>query len=353
MKNIITSILFYCFCLLWINVYPEGIYDYIVVGSATGSVVATRLAQQRNHVLLIEAGSDDLTYNCSYNPDEGCVASPFGDMIAGTPLLPFKLGWWLFGVDDLKWNMSSMPSFWNYNKTQLFGTPDLYRAKMFGGCLSHNGQTWTRGSVRDFDYVAQKYNLPNWSFKNVLPYFSKLERYFGENKTLRGIDGPVDIITTDLKNWQYGLNALLNATIQSGLPFNNHQNGDYPQTGIGFMEANVARYEHDVVGLFNTTNYRASSSSSYVRNIGLKHHTEYLTVWHDTTVQRVLFDNNVSKTAIGVEYYDEENNLNSVYCNKEVIISAGAYQSPQLLMLSGIGPVEELNEFDIKPILIN
>eukprot|EP01084_Bolivina_argentea_P136888 241095_1 len=335
-----------------VNLNENEAYDYIVIGSGTGGVVATRLAEQKNKVLLIEAGPDDETYSCQYDPDT-CIAAPFGDMIPGTPLIPDKSTWWTF-VQDLRWQgTQSLPSYWNYNKTILNFTRNLNRGKMLGGCLSHNGHVWTRGSDRDFDYVAQKYNLSDWSFKNVLPFYQKLETYHGANKTYRGNNGPIHIHTTTLQNWQYSQLAFFNATIQSnlGLKYNNNQNGAYSQNGIGFRENNIAKYQNGTVGLFNTTYYRSASPQNYIRDIGLK--SGYLTVWYNTTVQRILFDN-YTKTAIGVEYYDANTtNLSSIYCTKEIILSAGGLQSPQLLMLSGIGPIDQLKKFNITPIYIN
>eukprot|EP01084_Bolivina_argentea_P228996 386614_1 len=346
--------------ILWIAllvncclVTSEEIYDYIVVGSGAGGVVAARLAEAQNKVLLIEAGPDDLTYSCEMS--ESCFSLPYGDFLSGTPLLPLfqQAGQLRWTADDLEWNATSMPFVWNYNKTELNRTRGLGRAKMLGGCLAHNGQTYVRGSTRDFDFVAQNLNLPTWSFENVAKYYQRLEHYIGDNKTLRGDNGPINIIDRKPYEWEHGLNAFLDAAIHSGISFNNHQNGGYPQTGIGFSETNNKRYKDNEFGLFNTTYYRASSSQSYVRDIGIP--SQYLTVWYNTTVQRVLFDNvNTAISAIGVEYYDQYSSvLNSVYCSKEVIISAGVYQSPKLLMLSGIGPVSELNKFNITPIYIN
>eukprot|EP01084_Bolivina_argentea_P299071 515500_1 len=333
--------------LLWLLEYCSASfhYDFCVVGSGTGGVVATRLAQAKYNVLLIEAGPDDKNFSCT-----SCDALPFGDLIAGTPLLPFK-GHWFFRVEQLNWmNTTSMPSYWNYNKTTLSRTVDLNRAKILGGCISHNGGSWTRGNVRDYDYVAQHLNLENWSFENILPFYQKLETYSGENTTYRGDTGPINIIDIPLTKYQYKLKAFVDTAIQYGLPYNNNQHGGYSQYGVGLGEFNVAQYTNNKTGLFNTTHYRSSVSQSYIRDIGIP--SDHLTVWYNTTVQRVLFDDTKPKPkAIGIEYYDSNSgDLQSVYCNKEVIISAGTYQSPQLLMLSGIGPVEEMNKFNITSI---
>ena len=167
------------------NIYE---YDYIVVGSATGGVVASRLSEAKNKVLLIEAGPNDLTYSCN-----SCNALPFGNLIPSTPLLPDK-GHWYLSLPDLNWNDAiSMPSYWNYNKTILNRTENLIRAKMLGGCLSHNRHGWWRGSTRDYDYVAQYYGLSDWSFDKIMSFYQKIETYLGENKTLRGNNGPIEL----------------------------------------------------------------------------------------------------------------------------------------------------------------
>eukprot|EP01084_Bolivina_argentea_P121809 215878_1 len=324
-------------------------FDFIVIGSATGGVVATRLSESKYKVLLIEAGPADDTYSCRQSSK--CNALPYGDLIAGTPLIPLKTRWFFRSVEDFKWNDAfSMDSYWNYNKTQLNFTFDLYRAKMLGGCLSHNGQEYTRGAGADFDYVAEKYNLPEWSFENILPYFHSFETFHGQNKSFRGQNGPIHIMDRPIQLWEYKLQAMCDTLIQSGYTYNNNQNGQYNQFGVGLGEMNTGRYQDNKFGLFNTTYYRSSVSSDYIRNIGLN--TNYLTIWYNTTVQRIIFDNNMSKKAIGVQYHDEYGQITNVYCSKEIILSSGVYQSPQILMLSGIGPLEELNKFDILPVHI-
>ncbi len=291
-------------------------------------------------MLLIESGPDDLTYSC-----KDCGAKPFHDLHAGTPLIPWK-PWFFEHVKDLRWdNTISMPSFWNYEKTILNRSIDVWRAKMLGGCLSHNGMVWTRGSVRDYDFVAQKLNLSDWSFARVLPYFQKLETYFGENKTLRGHSGPIEMREKRIQKWEHQLQALFDTAIEYGIPFNNHINGGFSQSGIGFTDTNVGQYKNNERGLYNTEYYRLSSSEAYVRKIGIP--SGNLNVWTNTTVQRILLSEG---TAVGVEYWTANDDLASVSCKHEVIVSAGAFQSPQLLMLSGIGPSEQLQQFGITPV---
>eukprot|EP01084_Bolivina_argentea_P255717 430226_1 len=101
---------------------------------------------------------------------------------------------------------------------------------------------------------------------------------------------------------------------------------------------------------FDAFEMRQSSSQAYIRALGIP--SGYLTVLTDTIVQKVLFDSEIfgseiKQIAVGVEYWNENDNLVQVYCNKEVIVSGGYVQSPQLLMLSGIGPEEELNQHNI------
>eukprot|EP01084_Bolivina_argentea_P107294 191829_1 len=224
---------------------------------------------------------------------------PFGDFISTTPLLPLNNSWWVQTVKDLRYQTNFMPSYWNYNKTALKFSYDIIQSKILGGGLSANGQKWSRGSTRDFDYIAQKYNLSNWYFVNVLPYFNRLENYFGENKTLRSSHGPIHIIDRKIQKYQYALSEILNSSIKSGIQFNNNYNGGYSQNGIHFAESNIAMYTNGANGLFNTKYYRSSSAESYIRSIGIN--CGYLTVWSNTS----------------------DNTLSVIHCRKEVILSAG------------------------------
>eukprot|EP01084_Bolivina_argentea_P195425 335249_1 len=322
-------------------------FDYIVVGSGAGGIVAARLAENQNKVLLIESGVDDKTYSC-----EACGnIIPSGDFLPGTPLVMSSNRFQLT-QEHMHWHSETPNAFWNYNQTVLNRSIALRRARILGGCSSHNGMVWNRGSQRDYDYVSRELGLSGWAFKDVLPYFEKIENYFGENKTMRGRDGPVKMVQAEFLPHTVKLQEIYNTLLMNGFTLNNHVNGGYSQNGVSLLDKNVANYDIDGEqrGVWNTLFFRGSTAEIYVRKIGIA--SGYLTVWTNTTVHRALFDDKKHK-AIGVEYWRQDNTLSHVYCDKEVIVSAGVYQSAALLMLSGIGPVAQLDKFNITPVLIN
>eukprot|EP01084_Bolivina_argentea_P102104 182968_1 len=325
-------------------------FDYIVVGSSTGGIVASRLAESRHNVLLIESGPNDATYSC-----ESCGnIVPSGDFLPRTTLLPAS-NTFQNTQSSLKW-FSNTPNgqFWNYDKTVLNRSVSIVRAKVLGGCSTHNGLVWMRGDHRDYDYVSDILGLNTWGFHDVSPYFMKTESYFGNYSEMRGLNGPVKIIQRPFQHWEAKLQTLYDTFLMNNISENNNQNGANNAGGISLIDLNQDNYNnYENVGTYNSIYFRGSTAESYIRKIGSK--TEYLKVWTNITVQRILFEydeKHMMHKAVGVEYWNNSF-LNQVYCNKEVIISAGVYQSPSLLMLSGIGPMEQLNLFNITPILIN
>ena len=285
-------------------------YDYIIVGGGSaGCVLANRLTENsQNTVLLLEAG----------HSDRGKVDS-----------------WTIHMPAALTYNISSEKYNWNYttepqdflNKRQITWP----RGKVLGGSSSLNAMCYVRGNALDYERWASV--APGWEYKNVLPYFKKSQTHeLGENE-YRGGSGPLYVTRCNTKNPLF--ETFVSAGMEKGYPQTNDMNG-YQQEGFGPMDCTVYKGE------------RWSSSTAYLTNIvKLRKNLE---INCDTMVKRVLFDNNNDKTAIGVEIFKNNKETTKIYANKEIIISGGAINSPQLLMLSGIGNSEDLDKVGIETI---
>lgn len=276
------------------------VFDYIVIGSGSaGSIVATRLSEDPDvSVLLLEAGRRD---------DHLFMGMPIAfPKVATNPAYI-----WPFETDPEP----------GLNGRQL----PILRGKTLGGCSSINAMINVRGSRYDYDLWRQR-GLEGWGYRDVLPYFKKLENSWRGPSLYHGTDGPIGNAVVDLPEALYP--QLERAAVNAGLPVcTDHHAAE--QVGISRVEV--------------TTNEgrRASSARAYLHPaMKTRRNLTVLTKAHTT---RILFE---GKRAIGVEYL-RDGKLEQVRADREVIVSAGTYASPHLLMLSGIGPADDLREVGV------
>ena len=278
-------------------------YDVIVIGGGSaGCTIASRLTEDpERSVLLLEAGPD--------YPDFARLPEDL------------KLG-------NNVWLSAYGPHNWGYT-AQL--TPEqteltIPRGKATGGSSAVNGQVMFRGIPEDYDRWAEWGN-DQWGFTQVLPYFNKLETDldFGGDD-FHGSSGPVPVRRSPRSEWMPHALAFEEACVAEGYPIDEDQN--HPEsTGVS------PRARNTIDGV------RMSMAITYLDQA---RHRLNLTVRSNVTARRVLFD---GKRAVGVEA-ESGGEIFTVEAD-EIIVSSGAIASPQLLMLSGVGPAEQLNRLGI------
>jgi len=277
-------------------------YDFIVVGSGSaGGVLAHRLSESPSvSVLLIEAGPDFTTFDSL--PDE---------LKYSNTQYAFREG------ATYDWGYSATAS-------ERHSNMSVPRARVMGGCTSHNGPgpMFYRGVPEDFDNWA---NLGNteWSFEKVLPYFIKLEKQDDIDSPFHGTNGPIKVRRHLKKDWLPFQEAGFQAFLDLGFP--EHDDVNHP----GYTGA-APRTHNEIDGV------RQGTLLSYINPIRYRPN---LTILSDTLVTRINFQ---GKRAIGVQA--EKRGENLTFEAGEILISAGAVATPQLLMVSGVGPPEQLNE---------
>ena len=281
-------------------------YDFIIVGSGSaGSVVADRLtASGRHSVLVLEAGGSDMRF-----------------------YVQMPLGYGKTFYDPaVNWNYRAEPD------PGLAGNADHWpRGRVLGGSSSINAMVWIRGHAADYDSWAAEGN-PGWSYADVLPVFKAMEDNEAGADQWRGVGGPMHI--TDCRTVTHPLTyRYLEAGQQAGLPLNPDFNGA-AQDGVGVYQ-------------INTRNGRRLSAARAFLRPAMKR--ENLTVEMNALATRILFE---GRRAVGVEY--ERNGRKHVArAGREVIVSAGSVNSPQLLQLSGVGPGNHLGGLGIEVVHAN
>ena len=274
--------------------------DYLIVGSgAAGAIVAARLSENPHaSVILLEAGGKN------------------NSLLLRVPGLGFAAA----NHPKYNWGFEAEPSpaMDNRKLTWLQG-------RVLGGSSSINGMIYTRGHSREYD-IWRQMGCEGWGSNDVLPYFKRLESFEDSNSIELGKEGPVSIrkAKPDLEI----CDAFLQAARDEGYPILSDMNSDVTE-GFGFYDINAG------------TGRRMSAATSYLEPISKRRN---LMVIPHAQVVKILIENN---SASGVEFF-WKGKFRQLFAGKEVVLSCGAIKTPQLLMLSGIGPENELEKFGIK-----
>jgi len=273
-------------------------YDYLIVGAGSaGCVMANRLSENPSHrVLLLEAGGPD--------------SNPFIHMPAGL--------WQLRNNHKINWDYMTEPQA-ALKQRRLFWP----RGKLLGGSSSINAMIYTRGQPQDYD-GWQALGNPGWDFEGVLPWFLKAQNQQRGASSLHATGGPLSV--QDLRYTNSLSRVFVQAGVQMGYPQNNDFNGPQ-QHGFGIYQVT------------QRNGRRCSSADAYLRPALKRPNLHVLT---HALAQRVLVEDD---TANGVEVFHKGKHRQ--YFAGEIILCGGAINSPQLLMLSGIGPADNLKENEI------
>ena len=275
-------------------------YDYVIVGAGSaGCVLANRLTEDpKVSVLLLEAGGKDS--NIWIHIPAGFVRT--------------------MNMPEVNWLFDTEPQPETGNRPI-----PIPRGKVLGGSSSINGMLYVRGQSLDYDGWAQAGNR-GWSFDDVLPYFRKSENRENNDSAYRGTGGPLNV--ADMRERHELLDALINAAAERGYPRNPDYNGA-TQDGFGYYQVT------------QKNGRRNSTAIAFLDPVRKRPNLRVETGAHAT---RILFE---GKRAVGLAY-SQGGVAREARVGREVILSAGAIQSPQLLELSGVGQPDLLRQHGIE-----
>ncbi|XP_051964277.1 choline dehydrogenase, mitochondrial-like [Xyrauchen texanus] len=281
-------------------------YGYVIIGAGSaGCVLANRLTENASDsVLLLEAGPKDMQLGST------------------------RLSWKIHMPAALTYNLCDDKYNWFYHTLPQAGMDErvMYwpRGRVWGGSSSLNAMVYIRGHAEDYNRW-QREGAEGWDYDHCLPYFRKAQTHELGADLYRGGDGPLHVSRGKTDHPLH--HAFIKAGQQAGYPFTNDMNG-FQQEGFGWMDMTIYKGK------------RWSTASAYLRPALSRPN---LTAEVGCMVTRILFD---GKRARGVEF-QHNGQMKKVFADKEVILSGGAINSPQLLLLSGVGNADELHKMDI------
>lgn len=273
--------------------------DYVIIGSGSaGAAMAYRLSEDgKNSVIVLEFGGSDV--------------GPFVQMPAA---LAYPMG-----MNRYNWGYVSEPEPHLNNRRMI-----APRGKVIGGSSSINGMVYVRGHAEDFNRW-EDLGARGWSYADVLPYFKRMESSHGGQEGWRGTDGPLHVRRGKAENPLY--QAFIEAGQQAGFEGTEDYNGEKGE-GFGLMEQTSWKGR------------RWSTANAYLRPALKRKNCHLIRCF----ARRIMIQNG---RAVGVEI-ERGGNVDAVRARKEVIVAASAFNSPKLLMLSGIGPAQHLKEMGIE-----